>query len=134
MDGTKKMTVHAELMALCAEMHAAGMKLTYEAIRERRGGGSKRDISHALRSWHVQRARLLAATAPIPPDELNAVGAELVAKLWARVVEEFSQCLIEMQVDAHHGEEEVAHLHKLLGEQNDEIDRLKAEIIHLTNK
>ena len=128
------MTVHDDLMALCAEMHAAGVKLTYEAIRERRGGGSKRDISYALRSWHVHRARLLAASATDAPVEFKAAGEELLAKLWTVMAEPFSVRLIEMQINAHHAEEEVAYLHKLLGEQSHEIDRLKAEISHLTNK
>ena len=45
------MTVQDEILALCTKMHAAGEVVTYEAIRSRRGGGSKRDISQALKGW-----------------------------------------------------------------------------------
>jgi hypothetical protein len=45
------MSVHDELVALCRDMHAAGDQLTYAALLKRRGGGSKRDIAAALRSW-----------------------------------------------------------------------------------
>ena len=45
------MSVHDELVALCRDMHAAGETLTYAALLRRRGGGSRRDIARALRSW-----------------------------------------------------------------------------------
>jgi hypothetical protein len=45
------MSVHDELVALCRDMHAAGETLTYTALLRRRGGGSRRDIARALRSW-----------------------------------------------------------------------------------
>lgn len=45
------MSVHDELLALCRDMYAAGEPLTYAALLRRRGGGSRRDIARALRSW-----------------------------------------------------------------------------------
>lgn len=48
------MAVQDKIIALCSEMHAAGEVVSYEAIRSRRGGGSKRDISEALKVWREQ--------------------------------------------------------------------------------
>lgn len=45
------MSVHDELLALCRDMHAAGETPTYASLLARRGGGSRRDIARALRSW-----------------------------------------------------------------------------------
>jgi hypothetical protein len=48
------MSVHDELVALCRDMHATGERLTYAALLRRRGGGSRRDIARALRTWKLE--------------------------------------------------------------------------------
>jgi hypothetical protein len=48
------MSVHDELVALCRDMHAAGERLTYAALLRRRGGGSRRDLARALRTWKLE--------------------------------------------------------------------------------
>lgn len=129
------MSVHDDLLALCAEMHATGLKLTYEAIRERRGGGSRRDISRALRSWHRQRAQLLAESAFDRPDDVTVAGGVFAENLWSMISERLSERLREVVMEADlvefHATQEVDHLHALLGEQLNEIDRLKAELSRL---
>lgn len=48
------MSVHDELLALCQDMHSAGEAPTYASLLARRGGGSRRDIAAALRSWRLE--------------------------------------------------------------------------------
>ncbi|UOA16964.1 hypothetical protein DSM109990_03851 (plasmid) [Sulfitobacter dubius] len=39
------MAVQDELLALCAELHSSGIKLSYDTILKARGRGSRRDIA-----------------------------------------------------------------------------------------
>ena len=130
------MSVHDEFLALCAEMHAAGERLTYDALRHRRGGGSKRDIAEALRVWHAQRARLLAETALDLPDDIREEGGAFGARMWARMADRFADRIRDMQTEAdlsaHHAKEESAHLHTLLSDSLNKIDQLEAKLARLT--
>lgn len=129
------MTVHDELIALCAEMHAAGHRLTYDALRERRGGGSRRDIARALRVWHAQRARLLAETALDLPEDVREEAGAFGARMWVRMADRFADRIRDMQTEAdlsaHHAEQEIAHLHTLLSDSLNKIDQLEAELARL---
>lgn len=126
------MSTHDDLLQLCAEMHVAGEKLTYETLRNRRGGGSRRDLSGALRAWHQQRARVMADIALKLPDDLAASGAGFVNALWnsmaGRVAERLQDIRLEADVGAHHADQEIDHLHKMIAEQLTEIERLKLQI------
>lgn len=133
--GTIRMSVHDELLALCDEMHSIGLKLTYEAIRERRGGGSRRDISRALCSWHCQRANVLADSAFDRPDDVTIAGGTFAENLWSMISERLSERLREVVMEANlvefHATQEIDHLHALLAEQLNEIDQLKAQVRQL---
>lgn len=132
------MTVHDELLALCHEMHAEGAKLTYDSIRARRGGGSRRDISRALLAWHQQRARDLSGVALEFSEDVERLGAEFVRSLWSAMVQQAAEKLLEVkteaEITAHYADEEIAHLHAIIGDQLSEIDALKAHIEKLEKK
>lgn len=129
------MSAHDELLKLCAEMHVAGEKLTYATLGDRRGGGSRRDLSKALRAWHQQRADLLADTALDLPDDIADAGKDFVNALWIsmskRVAERLQDIRLEAGIAANHADQEIDHLHKLLGEQHTEIEKLKHQIERL---
>jgi hypothetical protein len=130
------LSVHDEFLALCAEMHAAGERLTYDALRDRRGGGSKRDIARALRVWHARRARFLAETALDLPEDVREEGGAFGARMWVRMADRFVDRIRDMQTEAdlsaHHAEEEIAHLHTLLSDSLNKIDQLEAKLARLT--
>ncbi len=132
------MTVHDELLALCHEMHAEGAKLTYDSIRARRGGGSRRDISRALLAWHQQRARDLSAVAIDLSEDVERLGAEFVRSLWSamakKVADKLQEVKAETQIAAHYADDEIAHLHGIIGDQLNEIDAMKARIQELEKK
>lgn len=132
------MAIHDELLALCAEMHAAGERLTYDALRARRGGGSRRDIGRALFGWHAQRADLLAKTALDLPEDIREAGGLFAARMWDRMAKRFAHRIQEMQTDAYlsayHAEEEIAHLHSLLGDYVLKTERLEAELARLNGE
>jgi len=129
------LAVHDELLALCADMHAAGERLTYDALRDRRGGGSRRDIARALRVWHARRARFLAETALDLPDDIREEAGAFGARMWARMAGRFADRIQDMQTEAdlsaHHAEQEIAHLHTLLSESLTKIDQLEAKIARM---
>lgn len=130
------MTVHDEILALCAEMHTAGERLTYNGLLARRGGGSRRDIARALRVWHAQRARLLGETALDLPDDIREEGGAFGARMWVRMADLFADRIRDVQtevvVSAYHAEQEIAHLHELLSDSLNKIDQLEAKLAHLT--
>lgn len=126
------MTVHDELLALCAEMYAEGAKLTYDSIRARRGGGSRRDISRALLAWHQKRTRDLSDVALEISEDVERLGAEFARSLWVAMAQQAAEKLqdvkTEAEITAHYADEEIAHLHGIIGDQLTEIDGLKARI------
>lgn len=132
------MTVHDELLALCAEMHAEGAKLSYDAIRTRRGGGSRRDISKALLAWHQKRTRDLSDVALELSEDVERLGAEFARSLWVAMAQQAAEKLQEVRseadITAHFADEEIAHLHAIIGGQLSEIDGLKARIEKLEKK
>lgn len=133
------MSVHDEILALCAEMHAQGVKITYEAVRDRRGGGSRRDISRALRSWHSARAQILSDTVFDRPENIatiaNGVVDHLVDQMWSAMTDAMTDRIREMKMEAdlieHHADQEIAHFHEIIGDRLREINDLKAKITHL---
>ena len=125
------MSVHDDLLELCTEMQRAGMKLTYDSVRERRGGGSRRDISKALREWQRRRIDEAAKAAlRIPHNAAGAGGS--AAQLWTVFIDQLTEALDDLKVEAavlvHDADQEVEQLHQIIGGQLDEIDRLKLEI------
>ncbi|WP_372923021.1 DNA-binding protein [Roseovarius sp.] len=130
------MTVHDELIALCAEMHAAGERLTYNAILERRGGGSKRDIRKALQTWHAQRAHLLAEVALDMPEDVKEEAGAFGVRLWSQIVDRVAERIREMQTEAdlsaYHAEQEIAQLHTLLSDSLNKIAQLESELARLS--
>lgn len=126
------MAVHDELLALCADMHAAGERLTYDAILDRRGRGSKRDIRKALQTWHAQRAHLLAEVALDMPEDVQEEAGAFGVRLWSQIVDRVAERIREMQTEAalsaYYADEEIAHLHTLLSDSLNKIDRLEAKL------
>jgi gas vesicle protein len=116
-------------------MHAAGERLTYDALRDRRGGGSKRDIGKALRTWHAQRAQLLAEVALDMPEDVREEGGALAARLWSRITDRISERIrdirTEVEISTYHAEQEIAHLHELLSDSHETIDQLQSELAYL---
>jgi hypothetical protein len=133
------MSVHDEILALCAEMHAQGVKITYNAVRDRRGGGSRRDISRALRAWHSARAQLLSDTVFDRPENIatiaNGVVDHLVDQMWSAMTDAMTDRIREMKIEAdlieHHADQEIAHFRDIISKQLREIDDLKARISRL---
>lgn len=126
------MSVHEDLLELCAEMHRTGIKLTYENIRERRGGGSRRDISKALREWQRQRVEKATRLALRMPDDIASEADELVHQVWSAVLaqlqEAFDDVKVETVVMAYNADQEIEQLHRIILDQMDEIDQLKLEV------
>ena len=126
------MSVHEDLIELCTEMHRTGIKLTYESIRERRGGGSRRDISKALREWQRQRVVEATRIALRMPDDIASGADELVHQVWSAVIAQLQEALndvnIETAVMIHDADQEVEQLHKIICEQMDEIESLRLDI------
>ena len=130
------MSVHDEILALCAEMNAQGVKITYEAVRSRRGGGSRRDISRALRAWHSSRAQILSDTAFDRPENIatiaNGVVDQLVNQMWSAMTDAMTDRIRDLKMEAdlieHHADQEIAHFRDIIGQQLREIDDLKARI------
>ena len=81
--GVPSLAVQDEILALCTELHAAGIKLSYDTILKARGRGSRRDIAAALREWHRRRAQETAAAEITMPDHISAMGRDLVTGLWS---------------------------------------------------
>lgn len=131
-------TVHDELLALCTQMHAEGAKLTYDAVRTRRGGGSKRDISKALLVWHQKRTRDLSVVALDLSAEVERLGAGFVRSLWSAMAQQAAEKLQEVRTEAeivtYYADDEIAHLHGIIGYQLNEIDALKMQIKKLEEK
>lgn len=131
-------TVHDELLVLCHEMHAEGAKLTYDSIRARRGGGSRRDISRALLAWHQGRTRDLSDVALELSEDVERLGVEFVRSAWSALAQQAAEKLREVkseaEITAHYADEEIAHLHGVIGTQLSEIDDLKAHIKKLEKK
>lgn len=131
-------TVHDELLALCHEMHAEGAKLTYDSIRVRRGGGSRRDISRALLAWHQGRTRDLSNVALELSEDVARLGAEFVRSLWSAMAQQAAEKLLEVKseadITAYYADEEIMHLHAIIVDQLSEIDDLKAHIKKLEKK
>ncbi|MEQ5829448.1 DNA-binding protein [Sulfitobacter sp. NFXS29] len=130
------MAVQDELLALCAELHSSGIKLSYDTILKARGRGSRRDIAAALREWHRRRARELASASLVMPDHVWTMGSDLVMQLWSAMEGEFAELRREIALEAdlleHHAQEEIEHLHGTIGEQHEEILRLKNEVNRLS--
>lgn len=130
------MAVQDELLALCTELHSSGIKLSYDTILKARGRGSRRDIAAALQEWHRRRAREAAAAELIMPDHIAATGMELTAALWKAMEHEFAEMRQEVTIEVdlleHHAKEERGHLHQIIGDQQDEIQRLKNEVERLS--
>lgn len=126
------MSVHEDLLELCAEMHRTGIKLTYDNIRERRGGGSRRDISKALREWQRQRVEEATRIALKMPDDIASGTDELVHQVWSAVIAQLQEALDDVKVEivtmAHDADQEADQLHRIILELMDEIDQLKLEI------
>jgi len=126
------MAVQDELLALCTELHASGIKLSYDTILKARGRGSRRDIAAALREWYRRRAREIASSSLAMPDHISAMGNDLVRQLWSAMEGEFAELRREVALEADllkdHAEEEIEHLHQIIGEQHEEIQRLKNEV------
>lgn len=64
------MSAHDELLRLCAAMYADGERMTYETLRTRHGGGSRRDIARALKTWRQQNPDA-PPTAPGRPSRME---------------------------------------------------------------
>tara|TARA_R110002072_G_scaffold10478_1_gene48652 strand:- start:11300 stop:11704 length:405 start_codon:yes stop_codon:yes gene_type:complete len=130
------MAVQDELLALCAELDASGIKLSYDTILKARGRGSRRDIAAALREWHRRRAREIASASLAMPDHISAMGSDLVISLWSTMEVEFAELRREVALEAdlleHHAQEEIEHLHQIIGDQHEEIQRLKNEVERLS--
>jgi plasmid replication DNA-binding protein KfrA len=130
------MAVQDELLALCTELHASGIKLSYDTILKARGRGSRRDIAAALGEWHRRCAQEAAAAELKMPDHIAATGMELTAALWKAMEHEFAgmrqEITIEVDLLEHHAQEEREHLHQIIGDQQEEIQRLKDEIERLS--
>jgi len=126
------MSVHEDLLELCTAMHRAGIKLTYENILERRGGGSRRDISQALREWQRQRVEDATRIALKMPDDIASGADELAHQVWSAVIAQLQEALDDIKVEtavmAHDADQEVEQLHRIISDQLDEIDRLKSEV------
>lgn len=74
------MSVHDELITLCRDMNAAGQMLTYETLRARRGGGSRRDIAQAIQVWRAENPNYRKT----PPGRPSRVEADLRAIIEAQ--------------------------------------------------
>ena len=126
------MAVQDELLALCTELHSSGIKLSYDTILKARGRGSRRDIAAALREWHRRRAQEVALASLAMPDHIPTMGCDLVIQLWSAMEGEFAELRREVALEAdlleHHAQEEIKHLHQIIGDQYEEIQRLKIEI------
>ncbi|MFG6664795.1 DNA-binding protein [Sulfitobacter sp. 916] len=129
------MAVQDELLALCTELHASGIKLSYDTILKARGRGSRRDIAAALREWHRRRAREIASASLAMPDHISAMGSDVVTGLWSAMEGEFAELRKEVTLEANlleaHAQEEIEHLHRIIGEQHEEIQRLRNEVDRL---
>lgn len=116
-------------------MHAAGERLTYDTLRDRRGGGSKRDIARALRVWHARRAEALGEIAFDMPEDIKEEAGAFGVRLWSMVTDRVADRLLDLQVEMklieHHADEEIAYFHKIIGDQLTEIDELTAKITRL---
>jgi hypothetical protein len=133
------MSVHDEILALCAEMHARGVKITYNAVRDRRGGGSRRDISRALRAWHSARAQILAETAFDRRENIatiaNGIVGHLVDQMWSAMTDAMADRIRDLKMEAdlieHYADQEIVHFRDIISKQLREIDDLKAKIIRI---
>ncbi|NKX40283.1 hypothetical protein HGG71_02240 [Rhodobacteraceae bacterium R_SAG2] len=129
------MAVQDEILALCAELHKSNIELRYDTIRSARGRGSRRDIAAALREWHRRRAKEAASAELKMPDHIAAMGGDLINTIWMAVEQEFAEMRREVTIETdlieHYAQEEIEHLHKIIGDQHDEIERLKTEAEYL---
>jgi hypothetical protein len=129
------MAVQDEILALCAELHSSGIQLTYDTIRRARGRGSRRDIAAALHEWHRRRAKAAAYASVAMPDHITDAGREFVQVLWSKMEEQFAELRREVSLETelaeHHARDEIAQLHQIIGDQDDELGRLRSEVEHL---
>lgn len=130
------MAVQEEILALCTELHASGIKLSYDTILRARGRGSRRDIAAALREWHRRRAREIASASLAMPDHISAMGSDLVTGLWSAMEVAFAEMRQEVKIEIDlleaYAQEEIEQLHGIIGDQQDEIQRLKNEVERLS--
>ena len=129
------MAVQDEILALCAELHSSGIQLTYDTIRRARGRGSRRDIAAALNEWHRRRAQAAVDASVEMPDHIADAGRELVQVLWSKMEAQFAEMRREVSLETelaeHHARDEIAQLHQIIGDQDDELGRLRSEVEHL---
>ena len=89
-------------------------------------------------AWHQQRARDLSVVAIDLSEDVERLGAEFVKSLWSamaqKVADKVQEVKAETQIAAHYAEEEIAHLHAIIGDQLNEIDALKVRIKKLEKK
>ena len=101
-----------------------------------RGRSSRRDIAAALREWYRRRAQEIASSLLAMPDHISAMGNDLVAGLWSAMEGEFAELRREVALEAnlleHHAQEEIEHLHQIIGDQHEEIQCLKSEVERLS--
>lgn len=81
------MSVHDELVEMCREMHAAGDTVTYKALHERRGRGSRRDIARAIKAWHAQSIRV-PVPSPQQPSMTKARLRDIIHQQGEKIVEQ----------------------------------------------
>lgn len=84
------MSVHDELVEMCRQIHAAGDAVTYKALHERRGRGSRRDIARAIKSWHEQSIGV-PITSPEHPRSTNAQLRDIIHQQGEKIAEQDDQ-------------------------------------------
>jgi hypothetical protein len=79
------MTVYDDIIALCEEMAEQGIKVTHKSILDRRGG-SKRDVSRAVREFQaLQQRRNLGQ--PVLPEIIGRLDPDTITDFVQRLTE-----------------------------------------------
>lgn len=117
------MSVHDELVEMCRQMHAAGDAVTYKALLERRGRGSRRDIARAINAWHEQSYRV-PVPAPQQPRRTNAELRDIIHQQGEKIAEQDDEIQVlreeiqslERMVRKYRGYSEDKAILRILGE------------------
>lgn len=114
------MSVHEVIITMCENLDAAGIRVTHKAILERRGG-SKRDISRAVRAFHERKQQAKIGTPALPdlPGTLNKDDIIAAADLLTK-----SETILLFGNPAEYGIKELLILH------HHDRDYVKAKLLN----